>query len=261
MRRPIPWKNSRCRDCPAYRPPAGCLDRRIRSGRCGDWIYYLRGTKQFRRLDVTPRDPRTPVQLGYRARLAAASRQYSDSLTQEQIRSCIAAGARRWTRLRLWQRGRLTGQLYWVRKQCSAKPAKSPPQEAPEPQPLQPQALTRSPWEQRRRKTLVEPLRHRPKAVPRSLLRGLSLPRCPSGSVPFDALPHWRRQEVGVAPERGPPERSGSTCHTRRTRPRTRRNAHARRQKLSPCSTGKKRAMTNPKRGEVCSMMLMVTRD
>ena len=131
MRRPIPWKNSRCRDCPAYRAPAGCLDRRIRSGRCGDWIYYLRGTKQFRRLDVTPRDPRTPVQLGYRARLAAASRQYSDSLTQEQIRSCIAAGARRWTRLRLWQRGRLTGQLYWVRKQCSAKPAKPPAAGAP----------------------------------------------------------------------------------------------------------------------------------
>ena len=44
------------------------------SGRCGDWIWYLRGGKQCRRRYARPRDPGTLAQLLCRARLSTASR-------------------------------------------------------------------------------------------------------------------------------------------------------------------------------------------
>jgi hypothetical protein len=61
-----------------------CLDATIKSGRCGDWVWYLRGNRQCRRRWAKPNDPKTPGQLRSRARLAAASTEYSTPLTQEQ---------------------------------------------------------------------------------------------------------------------------------------------------------------------------------
>jgi hypothetical protein len=52
------------------------------------------GSKQFRRLWLRPRDPRTPSQRYWRARFRAASKAYSESLTDEQQDACIAAGAK-----------------------------------------------------------------------------------------------------------------------------------------------------------------------
>jgi hypothetical protein len=84
-------------------------------------VWYLRGNRQCRRRWAKPTDPKTPAQLRSRARLAAASTEYSTALTKEQRQACIAAGASQQSRLRLRQSGRLTGQLHWVKQSCAAK--------------------------------------------------------------------------------------------------------------------------------------------
>jgi hypothetical protein len=42
-------------------------------------------------------------------------------LTQQEVNACIAAGVELRSRPRLCQSGPLTGQQYWVRKECSQK--------------------------------------------------------------------------------------------------------------------------------------------
>jgi hypothetical protein len=112
-----------CRGCPCRAPSGRCLDARIRSGRCGEWVWYVRGNRQLRRLYVQPRDPRSPSQLRWRARFGAASQKYSDSLTQAQRDAFIAAGAKFRSRPRLAQSGPLTGQQYLIRMEYVAKAA------------------------------------------------------------------------------------------------------------------------------------------
>ena len=110
-----------CRGCP-YRASSGrCLDTRIKSGRCGDWVWYVRRNQQLRRLYVQPRDPRTPRQLVWRARFSTASKNYSQGLTQEQRDARIAAGAKFRSRRRLAQSGPLTGQQYSIRVEYKTK--------------------------------------------------------------------------------------------------------------------------------------------
>ena len=97
------------------------LDRVLKSGRCGDWVWFvLRGNKQFRRRWVKPADPRSLRQRRWRNRLSAASKRYSHSLTENQRDACITAGAKRRSRPRLGQSGALTGQQYSVGKECAA---------------------------------------------------------------------------------------------------------------------------------------------
>jgi hypothetical protein len=67
------------------------------------------------------KDPRTPRQLHWRARFAAASRTYSESMTEQQRGACIAAGAKLRSRPRLSQSGPLTGQQYSIRREYAAK--------------------------------------------------------------------------------------------------------------------------------------------
>jgi len=151
-----------CRRCPFSSPSGQCLDTTIRSGRCGDWVFYLLpGGKQCRRRWVRPKDPLTPAQVRNRARLAAASRKYSTLLTDQEHDACIAAGARRRSRPRLGQSGRLTGQQYSVRKEYAANarrkvqntiiPAKVP----------KPQRVTRPTWGPHRGATRVPPEQRR----------------------------------------------------------------------------------------------------
>ena len=109
-------KRTRCRDCPAWRPPMRCLDRTLKSGRCGDWIWYVRAGKKRRRRYVRPRDPHTLAQMESRGRLSAASSIYSRYLSDEERRACIAAGTKLQSRRRLAQSGPLTGQQYWIRQ-------------------------------------------------------------------------------------------------------------------------------------------------
>src|SRR5262249_17301496 len=99
--------------CPLCGPPAESFDLAIKGGRCGDWVWYERNGFQWRRRWVKGRDPNTPWQQAWRARLAAASKAYNEKLTKEQQDACIAAGARRRTRPRLGQSGTETGQQWW----------------------------------------------------------------------------------------------------------------------------------------------------
>jgi hypothetical protein len=155
-------RRPRCRDCLFCAPSGKCLDHTIRSGRCGDWVYYvLPGNKQWRRLWVKPRDPRTPKQRYWRARLGAASRNYSASLSDEQQDACIAAGAKRRSRPRLGQRGWLTGQQYWVGGQCVAN-AQAKAQDAEKGgKPLQTKGISTPTWDTHRSASVAPPGQHR----------------------------------------------------------------------------------------------------
>jgi hypothetical protein len=134
----------RCRRCPYYGPWGQCFDLRRKSGRCGDWVWYMRGAKQWRHLYVQPRDPRIPAQRYWRARFGAASRKYSHSLTQEERRACIAAGSRLRSRPRLGQSGPLNGQHYSIRRDYSTPAAQRPPDAKSSRNPLQTKGISRS---------------------------------------------------------------------------------------------------------------------
>ena len=146
----IVLRGGRCRRCPFCAPSGECLDPAIKSGRCGDWVWYVRGSKQCRRGWTRPRDPRAPGQLYWRARLSAASRKYSQSLTDEQHEACIAAGAKLHSRPRLAQSGALTGQQYWVRKECAANAEGRVPNAEGPANGQQTEGISRSTWEPHR---------------------------------------------------------------------------------------------------------------
>jgi hypothetical protein len=92
----------------------------LKSGRSGDWVYYVRNGKQCRRRYVVPKDPRTAKQLERRTAFGAASHAYSHGpeVTQEDRRRLQAAGSQVRSRPRLRQSGPLTGQQYHVGKSC-----------------------------------------------------------------------------------------------------------------------------------------------
>ena len=60
-----------------------------RSGRRGEWVYYMRGNKQCRRRYVRPRDPRTPAQLRVRQTFGAASKAWSSPGLSPQERQAV----------------------------------------------------------------------------------------------------------------------------------------------------------------------------
>jgi hypothetical protein len=172
-------RGSRCRRCPFCAPSGACLDTTIRSGRCGDWVFYLLRGKQFRHLWVKPRDPRTPTQRYWRTRLTAASRKYSDALTDEQQNACIAAGAKRRSRPRLAQSGPLTGQQWWVRSQCAGGAEGSVRNAQTATKPLQTQEISLPAWELHRSISVVPPGQHRGNTRRESLRRRKSEVRSP----------------------------------------------------------------------------------
>ena len=112
-----------CRGCRFRAPSGACLDPVLTSGRCGDYVRYVRGSKQHRRLYIKPTNSRTFKQERWRARFRAASSKYSQSLTDEQRDACIAEGAKLRSRPRMRQSGPLTGQQYSIRKEYAANPA------------------------------------------------------------------------------------------------------------------------------------------
>jgi hypothetical protein len=92
-----------------------------KSGRGGEWVYYMRGRTQCRRRYVKPRDPRTAKQLAARARLGASSKEWSQgqALTESDRAACGAVGGRIKSRTRLGQWGWLTGQQWFVKRVCA----------------------------------------------------------------------------------------------------------------------------------------------
>ena len=121
MRRSNLLRRRSCRRCPLRGPWGECLASGLKSGRCGDWVWYMRGRKQCRHLYVKPMDPRTPRQQLWRTRFRAASKKYSHSMADDQRDACISAGAKLRTRPRLGQSGPLTGQQYSIRREYAAK--------------------------------------------------------------------------------------------------------------------------------------------
>ena len=114
-----------CSRCPFCGPAGECRDTAVKSGRCGVWVWYVWKGRQRRRRWVKGFDPKSPKQLAWQARLAAASKAYSEVLTDAEQDACIAAGAKRRTRPRLGQSGPQTGHQYWVGKECQEKPPPS----------------------------------------------------------------------------------------------------------------------------------------
>jgi hypothetical protein len=150
MRRPA-RADRLCRRYPFCAPSVGCLDRTIKSERCGDWIWFVRCGKQIRHPCVRPHDPRSPAQLRFRVRLSAASRKHSYSLTEKRHDTCVA-GAKLRSRPRLGLFGPLTGQQYSIHRQYALQKAHANGiKTAIMPQVLPPQKLKRTRWEPRRR--------------------------------------------------------------------------------------------------------------
>ena len=147
----------RCPRCPFYAPSGKCLNTTLRSGRCGDWVWYVRKGKQFRRLWVRPRDPRTPLQLLCRARLGAASKRYSQGLTGGRQNANSAPSAWPQSRPRLFQSGPLTRQQLAVRQECATKPAAEARSAGTVAKPLQTQGISASTWEHYRGATIALP--------------------------------------------------------------------------------------------------------
>lgn len=151
-----------CRRCPFCAPAGRCLDRTIRTGRCGDWVYYLLpGNKQCRRRWVRPKDPRTSLQLQNRNRFATASHRYSAALTEAERVACIARGAKLRSRRRLGQSGPLTGQQYSVHHQLAANAGPKVPNARNRAEVLQPQRLSRPTSGPHRGVSMVPPGQHR----------------------------------------------------------------------------------------------------
>jgi len=94
----------------------------VKSGRCDEWVWYVRDGHQWRRRWLKPFDPKTAKQQAWWAHLTATSKAYNDVLTDERQDACIAAGAKVRFHPRLGQSGPQTGQQYWVGKECSRKP-------------------------------------------------------------------------------------------------------------------------------------------
>ena len=193
-RRVAPHRPS-CRECPFRGPRGECLDRvPLKSGRCGDWVWYVWHGQQFRRRWVLPKDRRTVKQQRWRARLGAASRKYSSGLTEVQREECRAAARKRRSRKRLGQSGPLTGQQYSVGKACRAwakaerrksiiNKAKALHSQALKDlataQVPRRQRLARGTWESRRTTSRPTPEQHRANQRPAPRPRAARRPRPP----------------------------------------------------------------------------------
>ena len=86
----------------------------LKSGRSGDWVYYVRDGKQCRRRYVVPKDPRTAKQLERRTAFGAVSHAYSHGpeVTQQDRRRLQAAGSQVRSRPRLRVQAASRRQFY-----------------------------------------------------------------------------------------------------------------------------------------------------
>ncbi len=93
------------------------------SGRFGDYVYFVRNGKQFRRRYVVPTDRRTPGQLRTRATFGVAAKywSHSDQLTDQERQAWETTANQVQSRPRLEQSGPLTGQQYFVACACKGK--------------------------------------------------------------------------------------------------------------------------------------------
>ena len=91
---------------------------------------------------------------------SAASRKYSEALTDEQEDACISAGAKRRSRPRLAQSGPLTGQQWWVHSQCAGEAEGATRNAQTAAKPLQTQGISLPTWEPHRGTSVAPPWQH-----------------------------------------------------------------------------------------------------
>ena len=84
-----------------------------KSGRCGDYVFYMRRRKLFRRRYVVPRNVRTAARRHTRRSFGAIARAWGGKLTEQQRRAWMASGAKVKSHPRLWQSGPLTGEMHF----------------------------------------------------------------------------------------------------------------------------------------------------
>src|ERR1035437_9463637 len=84
-----------------------------KSGRCGDYVFYMRRRRLFRRRYVVPRNVRTAARRRTRRDFGAIARAWGGQLTEEQRRAWMASGAKVKSHPRLWQAGPLTGEMHF----------------------------------------------------------------------------------------------------------------------------------------------------
>ena len=156
------------------------LDGRLKSGRCGAYDYYVRNGRQRWRRHVVPTGPCTAAQQRSRAAFGAASKAWSQNepLIEKQRDAWRKIAAKVRSRPRLGLSGPLTGQQYFVGRNCAKEHLGSgilsePPKREmviaegrshnPEvaPQVMQPQSLAQTAWEPHRSCTVHAPSQRR----------------------------------------------------------------------------------------------------
>ena len=86
-----------------------------KSGRWGDWEYYMRGKTQCCRRHVERKDPRTPAQRRVRIGLGGVAKAWGRKLTPEQRQAWGLVAKQQSSKPRLAQAGRLEGEQLFVR--------------------------------------------------------------------------------------------------------------------------------------------------
>lgn len=84
-----------------------------KSGRCGDYVFYMRRRKLFRRRYVVPRNARTAARRHTRRSFGAIARAWGGKLTEQQRRAWMASGTKVKSHPRLWESGPLTGEMHF----------------------------------------------------------------------------------------------------------------------------------------------------
>ncbi len=194
-----------CRRCPFRTPSGQCLERTLKSGRCGDWIWWVHNGKQSRRLYIHPHDPRSPAQVRSSARFGATSRKYSYSPTEKQRAATIKAGTKRKTRPRLHQSGPLTGQQHSIRKEYALQNAHGKGiKSAYAPQAPQPQMVNPTSWDPRRGASGVSPYPRRSTSDRRSEVLRRDSRGAPVGLREYQRA-DWARRAFGRKERRTAP--------------------------------------------------------
>jgi hypothetical protein len=84
-----------------------------KSGRCGQYVFYMRRRKLCRRRYVIPRNVRTAARRRTRGAFGDIAKAWGERLTEEQRLAWVASGAKVKSHPRLWQSGRLTGEMHF----------------------------------------------------------------------------------------------------------------------------------------------------
>ena len=84
-----------------------------KSGRSGDFVFYMRRKTLCRRRYVVPKNVRTAARRRTRGAFGAIAKAWRERLTEEQRQAWVASAARVKSRPRLWQSGPLFGEMHF----------------------------------------------------------------------------------------------------------------------------------------------------